>query len=369
MIVIDQEEIIEIASHFSGRIHGRKDVKFRPVRKSRKGCRKHSVLDCGRKRKLRPVPLFFRCEPFDFVDILHDLLFHAVDRCGEQTDLIFVADLIGELFPRGIVFDCKTACFICNFLQRDQQCLSLIERIEHVCEYGEHQCRLNDIDNILNSRFGECVHLPLHTEQGLCLTIASLEGSHGSDMMCLRGITHSCENQGFRIRLSLHHQPVFHPVFLIGRLLDISDFIGEIRAVVIDRGKNIFDMPVIRLVRPDDINKGRFGSVAQSVQPVPGLLISFRFPSALQISIQLIRIDIILRRGSDPETTPGIHPQEYLRKPPVTDDTYSHSENKEKECISQKTFKSNTADFQFAHLSSYFFFLLLLFSLIAGSPL
>ena len=116
-------------------------------------------------------------------------------------------------------------------------------------------------------------------------------------------------------------------------------------------------MPVVSLIRPDDINKCRIGSIAAFIQPVPAFLISIRISSALQVGIQLIRIDILLGRGSDPETAPCIHAQEHFRKSPVTNDTHCHSENKKKSCIGQKAFKSNAADFEFTHSSSYCSFL------------
>ena len=97
MIVIDQEEIIEIAADLSGRIHRRVDIEFAPLREGREDAREHALLDLIGHVQLRADPLLLRGDGFHFIHIQHCPVRKFGKRFRKYFDLIPCAELIFHL--------------------------------------------------------------------------------------------------------------------------------------------------------------------------------------------------------------------------------------------------------------------------------
>ena len=106
MIVVDQEEIIEIASHFLGGIHGCIDIKFIPLGEGREDPGQHIGLDLGRDGQLRSDPFFLGRHFLQEFHIIPQLDDHIGKLVGKGSEFIrsalFFPDLIGDLHILGI---------------------------------------------------------------------------------------------------------------------------------------------------------------------------------------------------------------------------------------------------------------------------
>ena len=80
MIVIEQAEVIEISSDFSGRLHVSIYVKIRSVGESRKFGRQRAVLYIFGKRQLHPDPLSFSRVGGQIFNIVDHVRLHLIDR-------------------------------------------------------------------------------------------------------------------------------------------------------------------------------------------------------------------------------------------------------------------------------------------------
>ena len=88
MVVIDQEKVVKVASHFFCGIHDRVEVKFLPVGEGRKMFGQHVGLDLRGDGEFRKHTLFFRCDADDLPHIALHLFRHFRKGLRQYFDLI-----------------------------------------------------------------------------------------------------------------------------------------------------------------------------------------------------------------------------------------------------------------------------------------
>ena len=88
MIIINQEEIVEIAADFLGRIHGCKEFKLLPIREGRKYTGQRIELDSAGQVQFCPDAFFFRGGPFDSLLVLCQVLLHTGHNPGQVFQFI-----------------------------------------------------------------------------------------------------------------------------------------------------------------------------------------------------------------------------------------------------------------------------------------
>ena len=101
MILVDQEEIIEVAADLLGRVHAGIDVKLLPIREGGENAGQHIRLDPGGKGQLRADTLLLRRDPGDLADVVPGLL--GERGKGLRQDLDFVVGAVDGLHLKGLV--------------------------------------------------------------------------------------------------------------------------------------------------------------------------------------------------------------------------------------------------------------------------
>ena len=134
MIVVDQEEIIEIAAHFPGRIHGGIQVKIlSPVGKRREFAGQYVGLDLRRDAELSAGPCLL---PRDFDQVLQvpdDSSLHGADLMVQIFDLVMAVEVqINDV--RG----CILPLFLSEFSGLGTQ---LIDRLRDVAPHKKYAGR------------------------------------------------------------------------------------------------------------------------------------------------------------------------------------------------------------------------------------
>ena len=110
VIIVNKEEIIEIAADLPGRCHGSEDIQVFPVRKSREYIRNRIGLDGPGQIQFRNNPFLFRRESRQVVNIVHHVLFHGVNRACQAGNFGIPADR-AQRFRQGVFF-CETGSFV-----------------------------------------------------------------------------------------------------------------------------------------------------------------------------------------------------------------------------------------------------------------
>ena len=88
MILVDQEEVIEIAADLSRGVHFGIQIEFLPVRERRENMRQHAGLNLICHVQLRADPLLFLCDLRDVLDVLLRPLRQLVKRQRQHFDFI-----------------------------------------------------------------------------------------------------------------------------------------------------------------------------------------------------------------------------------------------------------------------------------------
>ena len=92
MIIIDKEEVIEIAADFLGRIHRGVKIEFIPIRESREVVRQSILLNAGRQGKLGGNTFLFRGDSGDVSLIFIQTGFHLPHHFAEIFNFIISCD-------------------------------------------------------------------------------------------------------------------------------------------------------------------------------------------------------------------------------------------------------------------------------------
>src|SRR5262245_42318478 len=93
MIVVDEEKIVEIPSHFFGRHQGGENIELAPFRKWRKYLRYHAHLDFVGDLQLAFDPFLRRSGFFEILDGFIQAPCHLVERSGEDANFILCWDI------------------------------------------------------------------------------------------------------------------------------------------------------------------------------------------------------------------------------------------------------------------------------------
>ena len=93
MTLIHHKEIVKVAAHLSGGIHGSIDVELQPVRKGREDTGQHGGLDVTRHVQLRADALLFRRHRRQVPDVFVDLRLHLLDGFRKVLDLVSRGDM------------------------------------------------------------------------------------------------------------------------------------------------------------------------------------------------------------------------------------------------------------------------------------
>ena len=88
MALVHHEEIVEIAAHFLGRIHGGKNIELRPIGEGRKHTGQHGSLDLLGNIQLRTDSLLLCRHRLQLVDIGPDVGIHLLESFKQFLDLI-----------------------------------------------------------------------------------------------------------------------------------------------------------------------------------------------------------------------------------------------------------------------------------------
>ena len=96
MIIVDQEEIIKVASDLFRRDHRSKNIELFPIRESREDPREHVRLDLCRYIQLRPDPFFLSRDRCKIVQRIDDTALHGLDIVAKLGDLIIAIGAEGQ---------------------------------------------------------------------------------------------------------------------------------------------------------------------------------------------------------------------------------------------------------------------------------
>ena len=112
MVAVHQEEIVEVTADFFCRRHCGINIKFRTVRKRRKGIWQHTRLHFRSQRQLCYDTFLLSGRLGEIFDIRLNLFLHAVDRTGERANLVFIAYRMPQFGFRHRVFGRKARRFV-----------------------------------------------------------------------------------------------------------------------------------------------------------------------------------------------------------------------------------------------------------------
>ena len=120
MVFINQEEIIEVSSHFFRRRHARIEIKIVPVGKCREDMREHGFLDLGGCAQFGADALLFSGNLGQMICIIHNAVFHGLDFVIQIADFIIGSDIQLDdiVFRKGSVLIGKLCGRIGQLLQR-----------------------------------------------------------------------------------------------------------------------------------------------------------------------------------------------------------------------------------------------------------
>ena len=181
MILIDQEEIIEIAADLFGGYHGSIDVKILTFGERGECIRQRIRLDRLRQGQLRTDTLLLRGRDRQVIDILQHIFLHLVDRGRQNRELFDIADIRAELFSWFIL--CRKAlCLADDLVDRSDKLSANIYRGDQRGQ--DHQdCRRarNDIQEG-SAGFDHALHHTLYTQYGNGLAFGILQRYQRRDM-------------------------------------------------------------------------------------------------------------------------------------------------------------------------------------------
>ena len=341
MILVDQEEIIEIASDLPRGIHIRVDIEIVALRESRKTVRKHIVLDPRGKIQLGADALFLRGNRGQIAYIGNDLLFHPVDGFRELPDLVPVLDPVFQLFLRRHVFGREPSRLLGDLLQRRKQNMIQIDALYRGHDQRENDHGQYDTLHIGPPRLCHAVHLALHAEDPPDLSLGIFQGDHRRDMRVRFDIALVADHQ-FPLRFLLVQKPVFRLIVVIRRFPDVAEIVMRIGAVMVDRRKNERDVRVVGQVGLDDIDERGAERVAQPVHRVPCFHVLFRRSSALRVAVHPVRVKDIPRRLRRAERAFRVFRQKRVRKSAVAEQTDDNREYDQHQQDSRNAFEYNT---------------------------
>ena len=110
MVLVHQEKVVKVASHFLGRGHGGVQVKLLPLRKGREDPGQHIRLYLGGHVQLRSDTLLFRSDGGEVFHIPYNVRFHFANSPGQHSDFVRLFDL-GQHLRLGRIILGKSLCF------------------------------------------------------------------------------------------------------------------------------------------------------------------------------------------------------------------------------------------------------------------
>ena len=290
VVLVDQEEVIKVSADLLGRMHGGKNIKGIVFRKGRELAGQHVRLDPGRQRELRPDPLPLRRDLCDAVDIVLDLLLHPVDGVRQVADLVLVAYGFRELVLRLHILGREPGGLPADHFEGIQQDPGQVDCLPRRHDQDGQKQQEKDPSHEEPALPHHDIHLLLHTHDPPGLTVRIPQGDHSRNMRICLYIAPVPEYQ-FLVRLSFIQIPVFGPVIVVGRLPDIAELVVLIGAVAVHRRKNKADMPVVRQIGLDHIDKGRSREIAEPLQPAGNCGVVLSLSAAGGIGLHPFRVN------------------------------------------------------------------------------
>ena len=320
MVLIDKEEVVEVAAHLLGGVHGGVELEFGPVGEGREGVGHEGRLDAGGQSELRADALPLRRDPGDVPDVGLDLLLHMVDGGGQLPDLILVADHFAELLRVGRALPGEAGGFLSDQREGVQQHSVKVHALsrDHDQRQGDEDGR--DLFDVGVAHAGQHVHLSLYAEDGLDLIVRPLEPDHGGDMGIRFDVAFVPDHQ-LLLRLPIVQGAILFPILVVGGIPHEAEVVLRVVAVVVDGRKEEGDVPIVRAIRLDHVDECGAGGIAEMVHPVQDLQIRRRGPAALSIFVHPVGVHQLSGRPSRQKGALSILLQQSFGKAVIPDGT------------------------------------------------
>ena len=279
MVIVDEEEVVEVAADFLGRVHGGIQVEFVPFREGREVARQDASLDGVRDVQLTGQALPLGGERLQVVHIVQDGVLHLVDVHGEQFDLVLARRAGGERGLGERVLPGEPHRFRGDFPDglRDpfpKEPLEEERRQDDSEQGGERNVQKEVVPGALQG-----LHLLLDAEDGDGLTLVVLDRDEGGDMGAGRRFIGGPENR-FHLAPALHEEPVLSGVLVAGGVAPIAGHIGGEVHVLVHRLEEERDVLVV-LVGDDDVDERGVHELGDGVETPHGRLVFLGRPVLL----------------------------------------------------------------------------------------
>ena len=266
MIVVDEIEIVKVASDLSGRIHGAEDIELLTIREGRKLVRDRGLLDLAGKRQLGDDPFSVRRESGQVFDIADHVRLHRVDGVREPGKLFEFADL-AERLSLGVLL-CKARRFVGDLLDGGDELLADKQRGNRRGDESQQDRRQGDVAQIRPPCLTDLTDGALYAEDGSHFARGVLYRHHGRDMR-VRAVARFEAVDRLARRALLVDGPVFPPILVVGRAPLVPELplrIGAVVHLVVHRIENGDEAAVVARIHVDDVDQGNVDLLAVEVQ-------------------------------------------------------------------------------------------------------
>ena len=266
MIVVDEIEIVKVASDLSGRIHHAEDVEILTLREGRELVRDRGLLDLAGKRQLGDDPFLVRRERGQVFDIADHVRLHRVDGVREPGKLFEFADL-AERLSLG-VFLRKARRFIGDLLDGGDELLANKQRGNRRRDESQQDRRQGDVAQIRPPCLADLTGGALYAEDGSHFARGVLHRHHGRDMrVCAVARFEAVDRLAHRALLV--DGPVFPPILVVGRVPLVPELplrIGAVVHLVVHRIENGDEAAVVARIHVDDVDQRNVDLLAVEIQ-------------------------------------------------------------------------------------------------------
>ena len=294
MGIIHQEEVVEIAAHFLGRVHGGINLELSPFREGGENIRQHICLNLGGNIQLCADSLLLRSHLKKLPHVGVHVLLHLPERLVENAHLILGLNLLhlGEnrtLRDRTLPFRLhQLGRRICQSPDRRRQCPG--GSFYH--NRGDNACNHNHENHELTHKAGQIphdvVHLDIH---------AHIAGRFSGG--CPEGIVDAHEPAEFLIAdQGTHRFSSYHLLGIVGKCPFIVGFVIPERNRALRR-VGIHHVPDFLFLRLHDIQVLDAAVLLDFAQLLEGLFISFVLLAGLKPHVNPVRIQLCSGKGCD----------------------------------------------------------------------
>ena len=300
VVVVDEEEVIEVAADFLGGGHMGVKAELVPFRERREGVRDDPLLDAARDIQFAFHPVFLGRDRLQVLGVIHDGEFHLVDVHRQQFDLVFALGGVSQRDFGQFVVPGEPDGFRGDPPDRFRDSPANRPAIGEGDQRDHDERGKRDLFEELRAGGPEFDHLQLDAHDTDDIAVAVLDGDQGTDVGSGGRLSGAAEDTFFAA-LAVIDEAVLYGILFAGGLADVAGQVGAQLIVVVDRFEEEADFLPLVVDRLEDVDERGVHPLGDVVEPLHGGLVFVCLTVVcVEVRVEVVGVDDLRGEAADP---------------------------------------------------------------------